>query len=119
MAKKTNKNRTCAYGDNDALNIGPKGNLYPKTSTFDNRNSCYNNQAVSMSSHPMFYVGQRVNTLGSNNPTAYAVMRYGNVCKQGVIYPGNTLRYPVYRLSIDEKGKYKYEFVLLPSCYCE
>lgn len=108
MAKKANQNRKCNYGNNDALNIGPKGNLYPKTSTFNNRYSCYNDQAVSMSPHPMFYIGQRVNTLSSNNPTAYAIMRYGNVCNPGAIYPGNTLQNQVHRFIINSKGQYKF-----------
>jgi hypothetical protein len=98
MAKKTksNKSTKCNYGKYDSLNMNPKGNMYPDTSTFDHRYSYFNNPVVSMNSHPMFYIGQRVNTLGSNNPSAYAVMRYGN-----------TLQNPVLSLSVDARGTYK------------
>lgn len=112
MAKKNkyskdSKDRTVNYGKYYELNMNPKGNLYPNTSTFDHRYSNYNNPAVSMKSHPMFYVGQRVNTLGSNNPFAYAVMKFGNVYNSGLMYPKNTLQNPVLSLSVDDKGYYK------------
>ena len=107
MAKKTNKSSTCNYGNHHKLNMNPKGNLYPNTSTFDHRYSYYNNPSVNMNSHPMFYIGQRVNTLGSNNPSAYAVMRYGNINNTGTMYPGNTLQNQVLSLSVDARGSYK------------
>ena len=106
MAKKTKSNK-CNYGKYNSLNISPKGNMYPNTSTFNHRYSYYNNPAVSTNAHPMFYVGQRVNTLGSNNPNARAIMRYGNTYKPGVMYPGNTLQNPVLSLSVDARGTYK------------
>lgn len=112
MAKKTKSNKStistkCNYGKYDSLNMNLKGNMYPDTSTFDHRYSYFTNSAVSMNSHPMFYIGQRVNTLGSNNPSAYAVMRYGNTHNSGLMYPGNTLQNPVLSLSVDARGTYK------------
>ena len=109
MAKKSKSNKCnkCNYGKYDSLNISSKGSMYPGTSTFNYRYSYYNNPAVSMNAHPMFYVGQRVNTLGSNNPNARAIMRYGNMNNTGVMYPGNTLQNPVLSLSVDARGNYK------------
>ena len=106
-SNKSNNSNKCNYGKYDSLNMNLKGNLYPNTSTFDHRYSYYNNPAVSMNAHPMFYVGQRVNTLGSDNPYAYAVMRYGNMNNTGIMYPGNTLQNPVLSLSVDARGNYK------------
>ena len=93
------------YGQNNILNMNPKGNMYPNTSTFDNRKSYISSSAVNPNVHPMFYIGNRVNILGSNNPKAFAVMKYGNVL--GTMYPSNTLNNSVLSLTVDINGNYK------------
>ena len=60
------------------LGINNLGNLRPSTSSYDLRESYFNNSAVNLSSAPMFYVGSRMNVLGSENPNAYAMLKFGS-----------------------------------------
>ena len=60
------------------LGINNLGNLRPSTSSYNLRESYFNNSAVNLSSAPMFYVGSRMNVLGSENPHAYAMLKFGS-----------------------------------------
>jgi len=82
------------------LGINNIGNLRPSTRSYDLRQNYFTESALSPSSAPMFYIGNRMNVLGSNEKGAYAVLKfgsnnmyniYGNLGKKG---SGNLLPVP-------------------------
>jgi len=66
------------------LKMSAKGNMYPMypSRTYDNRRDLITPPTTNMNSAPLFYIGDRVNTLWSStspvSPLAIGIMRFGN-----------------------------------------
>lgn len=96
------------------LKINSMGNIYPSRS-FDLRESYISPQATNLNSNPMFYVGNRVNTLwSSTNPLSLAIMKFGDNNSHKVYgnltnAPGQIKAKPFtnFNYTIDKKGNYK------------
>lgn len=80
------------------LKINKNGLLNPKfpAHSFNRTTNYINYSAPLLSSAPLFYVGNRVNTIYSP-PNSFAILKYGN----GSLYP---LKYPTDYLIIDNKN---------------
>jgi hypothetical protein len=95
------------------LKMNSNGNMYPNFRIFNDSKNYITYPATNLNSAPLYYVGNRTNTLSSSlNPRAYVVMNYGNLHNiygnlgnsKNVIHAN---QYPTLSLNIDNNGNYK------------
>lgn len=113
------------------LLINDVGNLKPNVSTiFDNSSNYVSKTATNKANAPLYYVGSRVNTLGSSfDKTAEVRLRYGQN-KMNAVYgkldsksslyptPKNNVTKGVQHLSLDRNGQYIINNFGVSNNYC-
>lgn len=88
------------------MSLNQNNNTGKLKNSFDKRTNLTTCSSTDLSSHPMYYIGNRVAMLGSSfDPTALAKLQFGNQrINTGNIYPKNSM--PVKNVNLNSCGQY-------------